>query len=404
MPKAPLRGFRIIDLTMYVSGPFCTQLLAGLGAEVIKVERPPTGDVYRRQGPEFIGEESITFLSLNKGKKSIVVDLKHPDGAAVMKRLLERADALVHNFKPGTAERLGLGQADVAEISPGLIWACLSGYGGKGPKGELGGYDLMMQAETGIMEGTGHPDRPPAKAGYAVVDLNAGVTLALGLVAALLSRERTGHVLSVESSLYETAIAMSAIFAERYLSTGAVPSRSGAASPLFSPYEAYRTADGYVTVEATGPTGAFVRFCTALGLPDLANRAEFSDNATRVANQEQLRSEIEAVTTLHPTQHWISEFVSEGLPCAPIQSVGEALESDQTRALDLVAMATHPRLGTYRTIRNPLRFGSETTSKVDGAPLLGQHTFEVLQGLAFSEQEIQKLVVNGVVSGQESDA
>lgn len=388
--NGPLAGFRVLDMTMYVAGPLCTSILADMGADVIKLERPPTGDVYRRQGPDFVDGESISFLALNKGKRSIVLDVKHPKGRSVLDDLLRTSDAFVHNFKPTTVERLRLGKDDVAAISPQTIWAGVSGYGGLGPKGQEGGYDLMMQGECGLMEVTGYADRAPAKAGFAVVDITAGTNLALGITASLLERERTGEVRAIETSLYEISISMGTILAERYLATGKIPQRSGSASSLFAPYQAYATSDGYVTVEGTGPPGAWSRFCAAIEAAELEERDEFRDNASRVHHRDLLRDEVEARTSRRPTDYWIERFRERGLPCGPIQTIGQALESRQTRALDLVIEAEHPTLDRYRTVRTPVRRGPVRTV-VQGAPLLGEHTGEVLEELGYGAAEIKAL-------------
>jgi len=396
MADGPLAGVRVIDMTMYVSGPLCTQLLAELGAEVIKVERPSSGDVYRVQGPDFIHGQSVSFLAVNKGKKSIVVDLKQDEGRAILSDLLRTADVFVHNFKPGTAERLGLGKTDVAAVSPRVVWAALSGYGGVGPRANDGGYDLVMQGEFGLMEATGHPDRPPAKAGFAVIDIDSGAMLAVGILAALHERDRTGVAPAVESSLYEIAASMGLILAERYLATGKEPVRMGSASSLFSPYEAYQTADGYVTVGATGPPGAFGVFCRAIGAPELAERLEYRDNAARVAHQDRLRADVEEHTRKRPTEEWVSVFTELGMPSGAIRSIGAALESEQTRASRIVVDVAHSSLGTYRTVRNPIRL-DPPCPPTRGAPLLGEHTVEVLAGLGRTREEIAALLDRGVV-------
>lgn len=399
-PTGPLDGINVIDMTMYVAGPLCTQYLADLGADVIKTERPPDGDVYRRQGPEFLGDQSISFLALNRGKRSLVLDLKAGRGAEVMKRLLENADVLVHNFRPGTAERLGIGKDDVARINPRVVWATVSGYGGAGPKAAEGGYDLMMQGESGLMEATGYSDRPPAKAGYAVVDINAAANLAFGIVAALLERERTGVARAVESSLYETAISMGVILAERYLANGAEPERNGSASPLFSPYQAYRTKDGYFTVEGTGPPGAFERFCHAVDAVELLADVEFATNGDRVRNQESLRIAVEDRTVHHDTEYWIGRMQQAGLPSGFIRTIGEALDSEQTRALGLVMEAAHPTEGMYRTVRNPLRFGGTPSVSPASPPRVGQHTREVLAAIGYETGAIDDLIATGVVMAE----
>ena len=397
----PLSGVRVVDMTMYVAGPLCTQLLADMGAEVIKTERPPEGDVYRRQGPEFLRDQSITFLALNRGKKSLVLDLKSEGGGEVMKRLVEGADVLVHNFRPNTAERLGIGKHDIAAINPRTVYATVSGYGGAGPKGDDGGYDLMMQGESGIMEATGYADRPPAKAGYAVVDINAAANLAFGIVSSLLERERNGTARPVETSLYETAMSMGVILAERYLAYGAEPRRNGSASPLFSPYQAYKTRDGYFTVEGTGPPGAFERFCGAIDAPHLLDDPAFATNGDRVRNQHALAEAIEDRTTHHDTEYWINRMRDEGLPCGSILSIGEALDSEQTRALGIVVENRHPTDGTYRTVRSPLRIDGDPTVALTQPPRLGQHTKEVLASVGYGADSIQELLAAGVVLAEE---
>lgn len=399
----PLSGVRVVDMTMYVAGPLCTQLLADMGAEVIKTERPPEGDVYRRQGPEFLREQSITFLALNRGKKSLVLDLKADRGAEVMQRLVEGADVLVHNFRPKTAERLGIGIGDIEAINPRTVYATVSGYGGVGPKGDDGGYDLMMQGETGIMEATGYADRPPAKAGYAVVDINAAANLAFGIVTSLLERERTGVARPVETSLYETAMSMGVILAERYLANGAEPGRNGSASPLFSPYQAYRTADGYFTVEGTGPPGAFERFCEAIDAAHLLDDPAFATNGDRVRNQDRLAQAVEERTVNHNTDYWISRMQDAGLPCGPIHSIGEALDSEQTQALGIVMENEHPVSGTYGTVRNPLRIDGEPIVALTRPPRLGEHTKEILTSLGYESGVIEDLVAAGVVNGEGPD-
>ncbi len=402
MPDGPLAGVRVVDMTMYVSGPTCTQLLAGLGAEVIKVEPPAGGDVYRKQGPDFIGDQSVSFLAMNKGKKSIVLDLKQPEGRAIVTDLLRTTDVFVHNFKPGTADRLGLGKENVKAISPRIIWATLSGYGERGPRGNDGGYDVVMQGELGLMAATGYADRPPAKAGYAVVDIHSGAILALGIAAALRDRDRTGVASPVESSLYEVAASMGVILAERYLATGKVPERMGSASSLFAPYQAYETADGYVTVGATGPPGVFVEFCNAIGAPGLAERPEYVDNSSRVEHQDDLTREIEARTRMKPTEHWVAVFTELGMPAGAIRDIGEALESEQTAALGLVVDAPHATLGSYQTLRHPIRIESQAGT-TQGAPLLGQHTRAVLRELGRSEAEIATFEASGVVISADID-
>jgi crotonobetainyl-CoA:carnitine CoA-transferase CaiB-like acyl-CoA transferase len=392
----PLAGIRVFDLTQYVSGPWATMMLGRLGAEVIKIERPDGGDVYRRQGPDFLGEESISFLALNQNKKSVCINLAEPEGRAIGQRLLRTCDVIVQNLRPGSAERLGFGRDEVRRLAPEVIWAALSGYGGTGPKGNDGGYDLIIQGEVGLMEMTGHPDRPPAKAGVAIVDVMSGNNLVLGILAALLGGIRHGNNPPVQTSLFETGISLTTIHAERFLNLGRVPRRSGSASPLFAPYEAYRSSDGYVTVEGTGPAGAWQRFCDALGLSDLADDPRFADNASRIRNLDALRSAAEERTTGETTSHWEKAFRSRGLPCGQILNLGDALEGPQTEALQMVVDAPHTALGTYRTLRGPVRYG-DADAPVVGAPLLGQHTREVLTALDVTDADLERLQAADVI-------
>ena len=363
----PLEGTRVLDLTQYVAGPYCTQVLADLGATVLKVERPGNGDVYRRQGPVFANGESASFLTLNRGKRSIQLDLAAD--ADRIHELLAEADVLVENMRPGALAKFGLDYESLAERYPRLVYCSISAFGQQGPLAEDGGYDLTIQAVSGLMAMTGHPGGAPAKIPIAALDFGSALYGVIGIQAALTARERTGKGQWVCTSLYETALAWLSMHVVTLLLGGEEPGPLGSRSPFFAPYEAYRTADGYLVVVGTGGQDAWGALCRVLGLERLAADLRFRSNADRVANAEGLRAELESVLTTGTTEAWSAALSAAGVVCAPVQPLSQVLEADQTTALELVRPLEHPIAGTVPTVRLPVTLsgsGSTATSPPPG--------------------------------------
>lgn len=350
----PLDGVRILDLTQYVSGPYCTQILADLGATVLKVERPGGGDVYRSQGPVFIAGQSVSFLALNRGKRSIVLDLRDERHRARLRSLADEADVLVENFKPGTLSRYGLDYEALAKECPRLVYCSISGFGQRGPLAREGAYDLSIQALSGIVSLTGHLGEPPAKVPVAALDFGSALYGVIGILVALRQREQTGRGQWVQTSLLETAMAWLSMHIGSYLAGGGEPARQGTRSPFFAPYEAYATADGHLVVVGTGGTGGWQAFCRAIDLPALVDDPRFATNSDRVANAEALRAAIEEVMGRRETGYWIERLRAEGVPFAPVQSLPEALASEQVAALGVVDRLAHPVAGEIAIVRLPL--------------------------------------------------
>jgi formyl-CoA transferase/CoA:oxalate CoA-transferase len=368
--RYPLEDMRVLDLTQYVAGPYCTQVLADLGATVIKVERPGSGDVYRAQGPVFIGGESVSFLAMNRGKRSVALDLRDSDDLASLRRLIDEADVLVENFKPGTLARFGLDFAALEAEHPRLIYCSISGFGQSGPLAGEPAYDLSMQALSGIMSMTGHPDQAPAKVPVAALDFGAALYAAVGILAAVHQREASGRGQWVQTSLLETGLAWLSMHITSYLGGGEAPSRQGSRSPFFAPYEAYATADGHIAVVGTGGRNGWEAFCRALGLEALREDPRFATNSDRVSNAEALRAEVEAVMTLFPTAHWEQRMREEGVPNAPVQTLPDVLASDQVAELGALAELSHPTAGDVPIVRLPLSFSDARATTTTPPPAL----------------------------------
>jgi crotonobetainyl-CoA:carnitine CoA-transferase CaiB-like acyl-CoA transferase len=371
--RYPLHGVRILDLTQYVSGPYCTQVLADLGATVLKVERPGGGDVYRSQGPVFIEGESVSFLALNRGKRSIVLDLRDEDHRAELRALAGEADVLVENFKPGTLARYGLDYESLAQDQPRLVYCSISGFGQRGPLAGEGAYDLSIQALSGILSLTGHPGEPPAKVPVAALDFGSALYGVIGILAALREREQTGRGQWVQTSLLETALAWLSMHITSYLASGEEPTRQGTRSPFFAPYEAYATADGHLVVVGTGGDGGWQAFCRALELPALVDDPRFATNGDRVTNAGALRAAVEDVMVTRPTAYWIERMRAEHVPFAPVQSLAEVLASEQVAALGAVDRLAHPVAGEIPIVRLPVTLTGAHLTATDPPPPLDGH-------------------------------
>jgi formyl-CoA transferase len=392
----PLEGIRVIDLTQAMAGPFCTMNLADMGADVIKIEPPGEGEPTRQLGAVQKNGHSATFMTMNRGKRGLAVDLKHPEGSEIVKRLAATADVFVQNYRPGVAERLGLGYAALAAINPRLIYCAISGFGATGPYAPRGGYDLIAQGMSGLISVTGDEDGPPAKAGIPVADLAAGLFAAYGILCALEHRERTGEGQFVDTSLLEAAMALTIWESAELWATGSAPKPMGSAHRLSAPYQALRSQDGYFTVGANNDK-LFAQLCQVIGRPDLPADARFAGRAQRLENRVALIVEIEQATLTQPRDRWLAQLEQAGVPSGPINNYAEALADPHTLARNMVVDLDHPGAGRIKALGIPVKL-SETPGAVDrAAPLLGQHSSEILAALCYSQIEQQALKSQGVI-------
>jgi crotonobetainyl-CoA:carnitine CoA-transferase CaiB-like acyl-CoA transferase len=390
----PLAGLRVVDLTQAMAGPFCTMNLADMGADVIKVE--PTSGEDMRRGSVGRNGHSGTFLTINRSKRGITVDLKQPAGVEIVHRLVRTADVFVQNYRPGAAARLGVDYDTLAALNPRLIYCSISGFGATGPYASRGGYDLIAQGMSGIISVTGDEDGPPAKAGVPVSDLAAGLFGAYGILCALEHRERTGRGQFVETSLLEAALALIVWEATEYWATGGVPRPLGSAHRLAAPYQALRASDGWFTVGANNDR-LFVAFCAAIGRPDLAADARFITSHDRMTRRQALVADIEKTTSGASRAHWLTRLEAAGVPAGPINTYAEALSDPHALARDMIVDLDHPGAGRIKALGVPVKL-SETPGAVDrAAPLLGQDTAAMLTELGYSEAEQQTLRDRGVV-------
>jgi crotonobetainyl-CoA:carnitine CoA-transferase CaiB-like acyl-CoA transferase len=393
----PLAGIRVVDLTRILAGPYCTQALADAGADVVKVEEPTRGDDTRGWGPPFVEGESTYFLSVNRGKRGITLNLKDPGGRDLLWRLLDRADVLVENYRPGTLDRLGFSYDAVHGRRPSLIYASISGYGADGPWGGRPGYDAVVQGEGGLMSITGAPDGPPFKVGASLVDVLAGMSAFQGIVLALLRRRSTGEGGRVEASLLESLLPTLTYQAAAWLLAGQVPARLGNRHPSLAPYETFEAADGHVIVGA-GSEPLWRSFCAVVGRSDLASDPRFDTNARRVTNYEALRSVLGPLVRSRTVDAWLSALDEAGIPCGRVRTVAEALENPQVAARGLLLDVDHPRAGRGRYVGSPIGLDGADRGSRRPPPLLGQHTEEVLsEWLGLSAPEVAGLRQGGVV-------
>ena len=381
-----LQGIRVIDVTQNIAGPHSTQTLADLGADVIKIE-PPGGDPTRTWGPPFWEGEAPLFLAYNRNKRSVVLDLKSDAGQDVLWRLIDSADVFVQAYRAGVIEKLGFGYEHVRERRPGIIYASVTGYGSKGPLAERPGYDPLIQAFSGVMSLTGHPDGPPARVGGSVVDVGTGILTALGILAALRGRDQTGQGTHVEASLLGTSLGWISYHLQGYLASGIVPERMGTGLASIAPYEAFRTSDGELMISA-GHDGIFARLCEALGLMELLDDERFGDNPSRVANRDAVHALIEPKTECMTTSELRALLDEHRVPVAPIRDVSQVVDDEQVRANQLLEPVDHPRIPGYRDVAFPLQFDGERPATRSVPPMAGEHTEEVLAEVGYSEDEI----------------
>jgi formyl-CoA transferase len=378
-----LDGIRVLDATQVMAGPFCTMQLCDLGADVIKVE-PPGGDATRRMAGA-VGTDSPAFNAVNRGKRSVVLDLKTPFGQDAFRRLAARADILVENYRPGVMRGLGLDYEALSRINPGLIYASISGYGQTGPYSAKGGFDLVAQGVSGIMSVTGEPGRPPVKVGVPLTDLGAGLFALAAILAALHSRTRTGCGQHIDTSLVEAGVAFSVWESAEYFSGAGVPRPMGTAHRMSAPYQAIRCADGYLILAAANDR-LFHRLCDLLGHPEWAGDPDYTDDTRRVRNREALAGLIESVMGREPRSHWIALFEANSLPCGPINDYEQVFADPHVLAREMVVEVDHPALGRVRTLGTPLKMSGTPPVVGRRAPLLGEHTREVLREVGLGDE------------------
>lgn len=401
----PLAGLRVVDLSTVLAGPYCTMILADLGADVVKVE-PPEGDATRGWGPPWVGDAdagtrtAAYFLAVNRNKRSIRLDLRTDSGREVLHRLVRGADALVENFRPGGLAKLGIDDQTLRALEPGLVHLAISGYGPDGPAGTRPGYDFVIQAVGGLMSITGDADADgggPTKVGVAISDLVTGMYGAIGVLAALLGRERgTAGGQRIDVSLLASTLAVLVNQAQNAFVTGTAPGRRGNAHPNIVPYESFATADGELAV-AVGSERQWPRFCAALGLPDLAADPRFATNGDRVEHRVELRPLLAARFATGSTARWIATLEAADVPCGPVQDVQTAFASPEAVALDMTVDVEHPALGVLRQAGIPLVF-EETPGAIRTAPpLLGEHSASILADLGYDDTAIAGLSADGVI-------
>jgi crotonobetainyl-CoA:carnitine CoA-transferase CaiB-like acyl-CoA transferase len=397
MSDAPLTGVTILDLSRVLSGPYCTMLAADMGARVIKIEHPKGGDDTRAWGPPFLAGESAYYLSINRNKESVALDFKTPDGRALLGRLVEKADVIVENFRPGTLDKLGLGYSQISERFPRLIYVSISGFGQNGPRRSEAGYDAIAQAEGGLMSITGVPDGPPVRLGVAVADIVSGMFAFQGLLLALLSRGRTNRGQLVDVSLLDSVAALLTYQASRYFATGEVPTRTGNRHMTIAPYDTYEAADG-VLVLAVGNDTQWQRLCGVLKLDSLRTDRRYETNAGRVTHYDQLRPELSQTVRTQPIGLLVESLRREGVPCGGVRSIPDALSDPQIAAREMVETVIHPLAGPVRVLGIPTKLSDTPGAVRTPPPVLGEHTAAVLEAeLGLSRIEIDRLAVAGAI-------
>jgi succinate---hydroxymethylglutarate CoA-transferase len=389
--NGPLAGIRVLDLTRILAGPLCTMMLGDMGADVIKVEPPETGDDTRAWGPPFLADDAVYFLGVNRNKRSLTLNMAVPEGQKVLAGLIQKADVLIDNFRLGTLEKWGFADAWFERHAPRLVRCSITGYGSSGPKAALPGYDFILQAESGLMSICGEPDGRPTKYGVAIVDVCTGMLASNSILAALHARERIGKGQKVELSLYETSLAMLVNVAASYLAAGRNAGRFGNGHPSIVPYTTYQTADGMIAL-GVGNERQFARVAEVLGHPEWAKDAQFTSNRARVENRSVIDGLINAALSHDKADAWLAKLKAAGIPCGKINSVAEALDDAQTAARRMIETIEHPATGALKMLGIPFKFSATACSVRRPPPTLGQHSEEILSGeLGLDDKAIAEL-------------
>jgi len=392
----PLAGMRVLELAQIMAGPTCGMMLADMGADVIKVEKLPGGDDSRGYREPLVNGVSAPFMILNRNKRGIALNLKAPQGREILLRMVESADVLTENYRRGTLEKLGLGYEVLSRVNPGLIYCAVSGYGRDGPYGDKAGFDLIAQGFSGLMSITGEPGRPPVKTGNSIADINAGILAVTGIVAAYVHKLKTGQGQIVDTSLMEAALQQTYWHAAMYFATGVSPGPTGSAHLLTAPYQAFPTSDGWINIGGANQAN-WERIAQVLGHPEWRDDPRYATNTARMENLSSLTAEIEAVLKTRSQAHWLEAFDKAGVPVGPVNNMEQALTHPQVRARNMVVDLVHPQAGPTRALGCPVHFSATPTQIRRHAPMLGEHTRELLVEYGYSQEQIDAFVEEGVV-------
>ena len=391
-----LDGMKVLDCSQILAGPFCSMLLADMGADVVKIEKPSGGDDTRRFGPPFINSESAAFLAINRNKRSLVLDFKQENGVAIMKKMVKDADVIIENYRTGSMDKIGLGYEELKKINPKLIYCSISGFGRTGPYAKRGGFDLVAQGMSGLMSFTGTPGSPPVKVGVPMADLNAGMFATYGILTAYVSRLKTGKGQYIETSLLEAAISYTIWESSIFFATGEVAEPLGSAHRLSAPYQALKTSDGYINIGAPNQSN-WERFCKTIRRDDLLEDIKYQDNASRLINRQQLVSDLEKTLSKKSSKQWLNDLEKDGVPAGPIFDISEVWSNDQVKSREMDVTLEHPTAGKIRNIGLAAKL-SQTPGKIKtAAPLLGQHTKEILIEMGYTTKEIAEFISNETV-------
>ncbi len=395
MAKA-LEGIKVLDLSRALAGPYCTMMLADMGAEVIKLEMPGRGDDSRSWGPPFVEGESAYFMSINRNKKSITLNMKSDKSTEIIHKLIKQSDVLVENFRPGAMERLGLGYERVKEMNPRIIYCSISGFGQDGPYRMLPGFDQVLQGMGGLMSITGELGGPPIKVGVAIADISGGMFASNGILVALYNREKTGKGQMVDVSLLDSQVAWLTYRAGAYFASGEVPQPMGSGHPVIVPYQAFKAKDVFINI-AVGNDQLWERFCKAVGLENVMNDPKFATNAKRVENREEIVKIISDLIVTKDGEEWLKIITDAGVPCGPIYTVDKVFADPQVLHREMVKELDHPKAGKVKVTGIPIKL-SDTPGEVETAPpVLGQHTQEILTELGYSDKDLEKLKQEKVI-------
>jgi len=395
MAKA-LEGIKVVDLTRALAGPYCTMMLSDMGAEIIKVEIPGRGDDSRSWGPPFVGGESVYFMSVNRNKKSLTLNLKSEKSTEIMHKLIKKSDVLVENFRPGTMEKLSLDYDRVKGINPQIIFCSISGFGQDGPYRMLPGFDQVLQGMGGLMSITGEPGGPPVKVGIAIANISGGMFAAFGIVTALFKREKTGNGQMIDVSLLDSQVAWLTYRAAAYFASGEIPQPLGSGHPVIVPYQAFKAKDTFINI-AVGNDKLWKKFCIVVGLKMAIDDPKFATNAKRVENRKEITKIIGDIIATRDGEKWLKILTDAGIPCGPIYTIDKIFADPQVLHRQMLKELDHPKAGKIKIIGIPIKL-SDTPGEVKiPPPLLSQHTQEILTELGYSSKDIKKLQKDEVI-------